>query len=99
MMTDKDEASRVFGVLMGKKSEEKKSPGFEKVMERLEEIVQKLDEEQPSLDESLNLFEEGMTLARHGEDILSKAEARVEKILAEQDDGSLRTEALDVDEG
>ncbi len=75
-------------------SENAAEPGFEAILKRLEDIVQKLESDQPSLDDSLALFEEGMVLARKGESVLASAEARIEKVLAVGQDGSVDSEPL-----
>ena len=75
-------------------SENAAEPGFEAILKRLEDIVQKLESDQPSLDDSLALFEEGMVLARKGESVLVSAEARIEKVLAVGQDGSVDSEPL-----
>lgn len=49
----------------------------------LESIVKLLEGGELSLEESLAKFEEGIALARRLEDILGRAERRVEEILAE----------------
>jgi exodeoxyribonuclease VII small subunit len=79
------------------KSGEASSAGkasFEVVLEELETIVQKLETEQPSLEESLSLFERGMSLAKQGSEVLESAQARVDKIVAVAEDGSVETEPL-----
>ena len=75
-------------------ADKKGSPQFETVLEELEKIVQKLETEQPSLEESLTLFERGMKLAGEGNQVLESAQARVEKILKVNEDGSVQTEPL-----
>ena len=75
-------------------SAKKDAPQFEAVLEELEKIVQKLETEQPSLEESLTLFERGMKLANEGNRVLESAQARVEKIVAVNEDGTVQTEPL-----
>ena len=54
---------------------------FEQSMARLEEIVGKLEQGECGLDESLKLFEEGAKLAACCNEMLDKAEQKVELLL------------------
>jgi exodeoxyribonuclease VII small subunit len=54
---------------------------FEQAIARLGEIVDSLEEGEQPLEESLALFEEGMTLAKSSQDILDRAERRIEELL------------------
>lgn len=60
-----------------------KKPSFEQAMGRLEEIVGLLERGECGLDESLKLFEEGAKLAGQCEELLSKAEQKVNLLLAD----------------
>ena len=53
-------------------------------MGRLEEIVTRLERGECDLDESLKLFEEGAKLARSCNDMLDKAEQKVNLLLNQQ---------------
>jgi exodeoxyribonuclease VII small subunit len=52
---------------------------------RLEEIVRTLEVEEPDLERALALFEEGVGHVRHAEELLAKAELRVEELLGEKE--------------
>ncbi len=54
---------------------------------RLEEIVRTLEVEEPDLERALTLFEEGVGHVRHAEELLAKAELRVEELLSEKELG------------
>lgn len=54
---------------------------FERAIQRLGEIVESLEEGEQPLEESLALFEEGMALARSSQEILDRAERRIEELL------------------
>ena len=54
---------------------------FEQAISRLGEIVESLEEGEQPLEESLALFEEGMTLAKSSQEILDRAERRIEELL------------------
>lgn len=60
-----------------------KKPSFEQAMCRLEEIVGLLERGECGLDESLKLFEEGARLAGQCEELLGKAEQKVNLLLAD----------------
>jgi exodeoxyribonuclease VII small subunit len=54
---------------------------FERAIQRLGEIVESLEEGDQPLEESIALFEEGMALAKNSQDILDRAERRIEELL------------------
>jgi exodeoxyribonuclease VII small subunit len=54
---------------------------FEKAIQRLGEIVESLEEGEQPLEESIALFEEVMTLAKSSQEILDRAERRIEELL------------------
>jgi exodeoxyribonuclease VII small subunit len=54
---------------------------FEQAIARLGEIVDSLEEGEQPLEESIALFEEGMTLAKNSQEILDRAERRIEELL------------------
>lgn len=58
-----------------------KKQSFEQTMSRLEEIVNQLERGECGLDESLKLFEEGAKLAGQCNEMLDKAEQKVNILL------------------
>ncbi|WP_028388340.1 exodeoxyribonuclease VII small subunit [Legionella fairfieldensis] len=64
-----------------------KSVSFEKSMTELEEIVMLLEKGELPLEDSLKQFEKGITLARQCQDVLKRAEKKIE-ILATADSES-----------
>lgn len=70
---------------------------FEKAIQRLGEIVESLEEGEQPLEESLALFEEGMTLARSSQEILERAERRIEELLGVDAQGRAVVRELDSD--
>ena len=60
-----------------------KKPSFEEALGRLEEIVGLLERGECGLDQSLKLFEEGANLAGQCEELLDKAEQKVNLLLAD----------------
>lgn len=60
-----------------------KKQSFEEAMGRLEAIVAQLEKGECGLDESLKLFEEGAGLAGRCEELLDKAEQKVNLLLAD----------------
>ena len=63
-----------------------KKPSFEEALDRLEEIVGLLERGECGLDQSLKLFEEGAKLAGQCEELLDKAEQKVNLLLANDDE-------------
>lgn len=53
---------------------------FESSFTRLEEVVRKLEEGGLTLDAASALFQEGMTLAKDCNELLSKAELKIERL-------------------
>jgi exodeoxyribonuclease VII small subunit len=53
---------------------------FEIAFEQLEAAVEALQDGQMPLERALNYYEEGMKLARHCNDLLEKAELRVQQL-------------------
>ena len=60
-----------------------KKQSFEDAMGRLEDIVGLLERGECGLDQSLKLFEEGAKLAGQCEELLNKAEQKVNILLAD----------------
>lgn len=63
------------------------SSSFERAIQRLGEIVESLEDGDQPLEESIALFEEGMSLARNSQEILDRAERRIEELLAVDSQG------------
>jgi exodeoxyribonuclease VII small subunit len=53
---------------------------FEQAFEQLEAAVEALQDGQMPLERALNYYEEGMKLAQHCNELLEKAELRVQKL-------------------
>jgi exodeoxyribonuclease VII small subunit len=53
---------------------------FEEAYERLETAVEALQDGQMPLEEALRYYEEGMKLAQHCNELLQKAELRVQQL-------------------
>jgi exodeoxyribonuclease VII small subunit len=60
---------------------------FEQAITRLGEIVDSLEEGEQPLEESIALFEEGMSLAKSSQEILDRAERRIEELLGVDSQG------------
>jgi exodeoxyribonuclease VII small subunit len=60
---------------------------FEQAIARLGEIVDSLEEGEQPLEESIALFEEGMSLAKSSQEILDRAERRIEELLGVDSQG------------
>jgi exodeoxyribonuclease VII small subunit len=73
-------------------------PGLEQRLRRLDEILSALEADDVELQRALELFEEGIAHVRQAEEILARAELRVEELL-NADDGSVRTRPLDPGDG
>lgn len=60
---------------------------FEKKLTDLEQVVEKMEEGKLSLEDSLKEFEKGVKLSRECQAQLSKAEVRVQKLVAIDEGG------------
>jgi len=58
----------------------KEALSFEEAFERLEAAVTALQDGQMPLERALQLYEEGMKLAQHCNELLQKAELRVQQL-------------------
>lgn len=67
-----------------------KKINFEQSIDELEQIVNQLEKGELSLDESLKQFEKGIGLARRCQDVLTKAEQKIETL--SQTQGSARVD-------
>ena len=70
---------------------------FESAMGELEAIVKRLEEGRVDLEDSIALYERGERLKAHCEALLSRAEARIEKISLGADGAPKGVEPLDTD--
>ena len=66
---------------------------FEGSLAKLEELVERLEEGGMSLEESLNVFEEGKKLEKMCQELLDKAQKRVDILMKEG--GSVKAEPFD----
>ena len=78
---------------MNDKSKEK-NLDFEKSLAKLENIIEALEDGDLPLNESIKTFEEGVKLTQHCQELLTKAELKIQKLL-EKDDGTLDLEDFD----
>lgn len=72
---------------------------FERILERLEDMVARLEGGDLALEESIAVFEEGVRLSRLGARRLDEVERRVERLLAEERDGTPGTRPITDVEG
>ena len=70
---------------------------FERAIQRLGAIVESLEEGDQPLEESIALFEEGMVLAKNSQDILDRAERRIEELLGVDVQGKAVVREIDPD--
>ena len=70
---------------------------FEQALAELEEIVAKLEAGNVELEVSIGLYERGQALKTHCEQLLQRAEAKVEKLILDSSGAPTGTEPLDVD--
>lgn len=66
---------------------------FEDAMTELEKLVRQLEDGRAKLDDAIGAYERGALLKRHCEAKLREAQARIEKIVV-QDNGSVQTTSL-----
>lgn len=69
-----------------------KSKSFEQSIERLDAIVKSLEQGNVPLEQALKLFQEGTGLARSCDEMLSKAELEVVKLMKGADGAPVETE-------
>jgi exodeoxyribonuclease VII small subunit len=73
-----------------------KKMAFERAIEELESIVKRLEEGKVPLEESVTIYERGEALKKRCQELLTQAEARVEKITLDAGGKPTGTEPLDV---
>ena len=72
-----------------------KQLSFERAIDELESIVKRLEEGKVPLEESVAIYERGEALKRRCEELLLKAEARVEKVTTDANGELTGAEPLD----
>ena len=75
-------------------SKQENNKDFETSLKKLEKIVSDLENGELPLEESIKTIEEGVKLTKHCQNLLSKAEIKIQK-LVESKDGSIDLEAFD----
>ena len=75
-------------------SKQENNKDFETSLKKLEKIVSDLENGELPLEESIKTFEEGVKLTKHCQNLLSKAEIKIQK-LVESKDGSVDLETFD----
>jgi|TARA_Y100000813_G_scaffold51234_1_gene35831 exodeoxyribonuclease VII small subunit len=75
-------------------SKQENNKDFETSLKKLEKIVSDLENGDLPLEESIKTFEEGVKLTKHCQNLLSKAELKIQK-LVESKDGSVDLETFD----
>jgi exodeoxyribonuclease VII small subunit len=69
---------------------------FEQKMTRLEEIVEQMETAKVPLNELIDLFKEGTKLSKECKKELVQLEQTVQKVIAEEADGMLVTEPMEI---
>lgn len=67
-----------------------KKLSFEEALKQLESIAEKIEQGKIGLEESITQYEQGMALVKQCQDILAKAELRIQQ-LQQKPDGSLES--------
>ena len=75
-------------------SKQENNKDIETSLKKLEQIVSDLENGDLPLEESIKTFEEGVKLTKHCQNLLSKAELKIQK-LVESKDGSIDLEAFE----
>ena len=75
-------------------SKQENNKDFETSLKKLEKIVSDLENGDLPLEESIKTFEDGVKLTKHYQNLLSKAELKIQK-LVESKDGSIDLETFD----
>ncbi|CAL1329327.1 exodeoxyribonuclease VII small subunit [Candidatus Providencia siddallii] len=74
---------------MTKEKNKQTQISFENSLKELEDIVTLLESGKLSLEEAINKFEQGIKIVKTGQDILQKAEQRVQILLSDNENKSL----------
>ncbi len=72
---------------------------FEQSLKELENIVARLEQGDVELEQSISIYERGEMLRQHCDELLKRAEARVEKITLDAKGIPTGTEPLSVEQG
>ena len=75
-------------------SKQENNKDFESSLKKLEKIVSDLENGDLPLEESIKTFEEGVKRTKHCQNLLSKAELKIQKRV-ESKDGSIDLETFD----
>lgn len=75
-------------------SKQENDRDFENSLKKLEQIVAELENGDLPLEQSIKTFEEGVKLTKHCQNLLSKAELKIQK-LVESKDGSIDLETFE----
>lgn len=75
--------------------ESRGEPTLEERLRRLDEIVAALENDRVELDQGLALFEEGIGHIRAAEQLLSRAELRIEELVGRSDNLGTRPLAIE----
>jgi exodeoxyribonuclease VII small subunit len=67
-----------------------KKLSFEEALKQLESIAERIEQGKIGLEESITEYEQGMALVKQCQDILARAELRIQQ-LQQKPDGSLET--------
>ena len=66
-------------------SKQENNKDFETSLKKLEKIVSDLENGDLPLEESIKTFEEGVKLTKHCQNLLSKAELKIQKLVESKD--------------
>jgi len=70
---------------------------FEDALKQLEKIAEQIEQGKIGLEESITQYEQGMTLVKHCQDILARAELRIQQ-LQQKEDGTLEARPMSLKE-
>ena len=82
---------------MNDKTKEK-SLDFEKSLAKLENIIEALEDGDLPLNESIKTFEEGVKLTKHCQELLTKAELKIQKLLEKINLSLNKEKIIDINE-
>ena len=74
-----------------------KTLSFETALKELEQIVARLEHGDVPLEESIQIYERGEALRGHCDQLLTQAEAKVEKIAISPDGSAGKTQPLEIE--